>query len=533
MATSLFFLIFFLSAYTMKLMKKKVSKKPKKVLKNQLAKKSPKKKLVKKKLVGKIAKKPVLKKKAAGQKPAKRKTVGQEVVHSPDIFAGVHKTKVRVIGVGGGGGTIVSEIISRVKKADFVIANTDAKALKLVKKAKKFQFGTGVTKGLGTGMNVEVGEAAAIEDKERIEKLFEGQDVCIIVSSLGGGSGSGAMPVFAKLAKNSKCLTYGIFTLPFEFEGSKKMEMARDALNRIRPHLNAFSIIPNERIFQIIDKNTPLGDALSAINSRLADNLSGLIDMIYSPGVINIDFADLREVLSGRGKLAYLNTVDINTANKEEAAKKVVSSMLYPYTIKGAMGIVYNIVGNRNIQLAEVSAISKIIADTINKNAKIIFGINHNKDNSDKIKITLLATGCQTKGVIEKKPKIEKKIKKAVKPKKPVPTFPNREKEKDKESAGESNLENPLPVKPVKKPVEKETVSKKPIAKKTVKKVKKAAKKVPAKPEVVKASVESADVSVRRNALQVRRAIEEEESELLQREREWDTPAILRNKDNS
>ena len=475
-----------------------------------------KKKQLKKKSVKKVIKK------AAPKKPVKKKKIKKVVNSDKDIFIGVHKTKVRIIGVGGGGGTIVSEIISRVKKADFIVANTDAKALHYIKKAKKFQFGVGVTKGLGTGMNVDVGEAAALEEKEKIEKLFEGQDICVIVASLGGGAGSGAMPVFAKISKNTKCLTYGIFTLPFEFEGTKKMEIAIDSLNKIRPHLNAFSVIPNERIFKIIDKNTPLQEALSAINQRLADNLSGLIDMIYSPGVINIDFADLRAILAGRGKLAYLNTVDINTANKEEAVKKVVSSMLYPYTIKGAKGIVYNIVGNKSIQLDEVSQISKIISDTVNKNAKIIFGINHNKSISGNVKITLLATGCSTKGIIDQKRKQEpnkniiRKVKKVIEKKPPKDVA---EKKED------------VSVDPVKITEDKKKEPPKKIKKAGAKKKKKPKEIIKTvKPSLIK---EPEDVQVRRNALQVKRAIEDEESELLAKENELDTPAIFRNKDNS
>jgi len=189
----------------------------------------------------------------------------------------VRQTKLRIIGIGGGGGSIISEIVSRIKKADFVVANTDLRALRAVKKAKRFQFGQSLTQGLGTGMNIEVGEMAAENSKDKIKKLFEDQDLCIIIASLGGGTGSGSTPFFAKISKNLPCLTYGIFTLPFKFEGEKKMDIAKESLEKIRPYLNAFSVIPNERIFQIIDKNTPLKDALSAINERLADNLEGLI----------------------------------------------------------------------------------------------------------------------------------------------------------------------------------------------------------------------------------------------------------------
>ncbi|MDP2910543.1 MAG: cell division protein FtsZ, partial [bacterium] len=403
---------------------KKKSKKPAK---------RPTKKLVKK-LIKKPVRKPVKRffkktkkrtiEKAKAKAKAKAKKPSSLKLRRPKKESGVsldtvHATKIRVVGIGGGGGSIVSEIASRIRKADFVVANTDTKALNSTKKVKKFQFGQSITKGLGTGMNVETGELAAQEDKERIKKLFEGQDICIIVSCLGGGAGSGGTPIFAKISKNSGCLTYGIFTTPFKFEGEKKTEIARDALKKIKSHLNAFSVIPNERIFQIIDKNTPLKDALSAINEKLASNLEGLIEMIYSPGLINIDFADLKTILAGRGKLAYLNTVEIKEPEKEESAKKIVFSSLYPYTIKGAKGILYNILGNKALKLSEVSRLSEIISQSVNKNAKIIFGIGQSREKQEGIKITLLATGCAIKGFLAKpdseKPKIKKKRRPALK----------------------------------------------------------------------------------------------------------------------
>ncbi len=451
-----------------------------------------------------IKKKSNKKKKKVAKKPVKRnkKKVVKKTIKDDIVKETIHKTKVRVIGIGGGGGTIVSEILSRVKKADFVVANTDDKALRSIKKAKKFAFGQNITKGLGTGMNVEVGEQAATEEKERISKLFEGQDICIIISSLGGGTGSGAGQIFAKLSKSADCLTYGIFTMPFKFEGEKKMEIARDALNKIRPHLNAFSVIPNERIFNIIDKNTPLKDALSAINEKLAQNLGGLIEMIYSPGLINIDFADIKTVLSGRGKLAYLSTIEINEPNKEEAVKRVVSSSLYPYTIKGAKGVVYNIVGGKAIQLSEVSQLSKIVSDSVNKNAKIIFGINQSKNKSDKMKITLLATGCSTKDVIPKKPR-KKIIKRKV-------------------VIEEPKLEPEPKVKPKPKPKPRPKKKKK-------KKVKKVEVK---KTEEKKPEEKEEQIQVRRNALQVKKDMEKAEKEFLEEEDLWETPAILRRKNN-
>ena len=341
-----------------------------------------------------------------------------------NIFDGVHKTKIRVIGVGGGGGSIISEIASRVKKADFVAANTDFKALEMIKGAKRFQFGKNITYGLGTGMNVEIGEKAAQSEKEKIEKLFKGYDVCIIISSLGGGTGCGATPIFAKIAKNLNCLTYGIFTLPFEFEGEKKMEIAKEALQKIKPYLNIYSVVPNERIFQIIEKNTPLKSALSAINEQLAKNIEGLIEMIYSPGLINIDFADLKTILNGQGKLAYLKTVSIKKIEGDNTPEKLISSKLYPYTIQKARGILYNIVGGNNLQLSDVSLISKVISESLNKNAKIIFGVNQRPRKQDKINLTILAVGCNIKGDIIKPINKKKSVAKKRNKKKELLTKP-------------------------------------------------------------------------------------------------------------
>ncbi len=486
----------------------------------------------------------------------------------------IHKTKIRLIGVGGGGGSIVSEIAFRMKKADFVVANTDSQALKKVaKKVKRFQFGQDLTQGLGTGMNVEIGEQAAQNEKEKIKKLFENQDVCIIVASLGGGTGSGAVPIFAKIANKLDCLTYGIFTLPFEFEGEKKMEIAKESLRRIKSHLNAYSVIPNERIFQIINKDIPLKNALSAINQKLAENLEGLIEMIYLPGLVNIDFADLRTILAGKARLAYLNTVTVEAPNKpahnashsdageEEAVKKVISSSLYPYTIKGAKGILYNISSDKTLQLSEVSQISKIISESIHKKAKIIFGINQNPKLQHKIKITLLAVGCGLKGVLLKPSpeKIEKKNKKYPVPKrakiktktkikvKPLSIFlkkakgkpstifhsvkrKDRKKKRNRlkiKKPEKKNKENPLEVtkiNPVRDSKSKEGIQNKHISNG----VKRKPKKQPL--DYNRYSQELGNEKVRRSGLQVKEAVEREEKKILEREKIWETPAIFRKK---
>jgi cell division protein FtsZ len=451
----------------------------------------------------------------------------------------VKKTKVRVIGIGGGGGSIVSEIASRVKKASFVVANTDLQALRSAsRKAQRFQFGQELTQGLGTGMVAELGEMAAQNEKEKIKKILEDQDLLIIVACLGGGTASGATPTFAKISKKLGNITLGIFTLPFKFEGEKKMEIARASLEKLKPKLNAFSVIPNERIFQVIDKKTPLKTALSAINKSLAESLGGLIETIYQPGLINIDFADLKTILEGQGRAAYLNTVKVrkNTNSVQEIIEKVLNNPLYPYSVRGAKGVLLNIAGERDLELSEVNQISKTISELVNKEAKIIFGISQNKKYSDVIKTTLLATGCATKiGVLQKGSGRAGGPKKRRPKKKKKPEKKRRSKKKRRVKKKKIVEKTPL-------------AEKKPrISKSKAKRVKKAKKAKPKKvkikvqketkksktsqPEVEKKKVEapgSSEEKVRKNALQIKKEAEEAEQDLLEKEKLWETPAFLR-----
>ncbi len=500
-------------------------------------------------------------KKKGNQEPRKNITKKDEKKHSNrSLKEGLHKTKIRVIGIGNGGNSIVSEIIFRIQKADFVLANTDIRSLKGDKKIKKFQFGKNLTRGLGTGMNVEIGRLAAEEEKEKIEKLFQSQDICILISSLGGGTGCGATSVFAKIAKNSGCLSYGIFTLPFEFEGKKKMEIAKEALQKIKPYLNAYSVIPNESIFQIIDKDTPLQEALSEINKELAENLKGLIEMIYSPGVINIDFADLKAIFSSYGKLAYLKTIKIKNPKEEGNIEELISSPLYPYTIKGARGIIYNIIGDSSLRLKDVSQISRMITSSLNKNAKIIFGLNQKKRDKEKTKLTLLAVGCSIKGDLLKIEKNEAKKEKkeaVIEKDKKVLLEENEEVNKEKNILRKKRKEKEKGESKNKTSIEKE--GRNGLKKRKKKKKKKKDKKKALilkenmtikNKETEKTKIEEKDDlrlkdkeymqslyedtmkrKNRKNAIEVKKEIEKEEEEILEKENIWDSPAIFRRKD--
>ncbi len=445
----------------------------------------------------------------------------------------IKRTRIRVVGIGGGGGNIVSEIASRIKKASFVVANTDLQALKTShRNALRFQFGQNFTQGLGTGMNTELGELAAKNEKEKIKKLLEGQDFCLIVACLGGGTSSGAAPIFAKISKNLGNLTYGIFTLPFKFEGEKKMEMAKKALEKLKPKLNAITIIPNERIFQIIDKTTPLKEALSAINQSLTKSLEGLIETIYQPGLINIDFADLKTILEGWGRLAYLNTVEVEKkrSSAEELIKKVLHCPLYPYSIDGARGVLFNIVGEKNLELSEVNQISKNIFELVgrNKEAKIIFGISQSKKYQDTIKTTILATGCGTK-IFSEKVKKQRLSKKSIRKILLAPP---------EQLLKEESLKKPSVAR-----LSRATRKPKVLIRKS--KPKKVEIKIfgpsEAKIETTSSSAKEAkpaaspispqvEGKIRKNALQIKKESEAEEEEILKEEKKWETPAFLRKK---
>ncbi|MDP3990983.1 MAG: cell division protein FtsZ [Candidatus Nealsonbacteria bacterium] len=417
-----------------------------------------------------------------------------------------HKTRIRIIGIGGGGGSIVSEIAPHVKRADFIVANTDSQALKeLIKGVKTFQFGQKFTHGLGCGMDPKLGQKAAREEKDKIAKLFQNIDLCIIVASLGGGTGSGAAPEFARIAKDTGAIVFGIFTTPFKFEGGKRSYIAKNSLEKLAPNLNAVSIIPNENIFRIIDKKTPIKAAFSAINKRLSENLRGLIEMIYLPGLINIDFADVKAILEGRGKLAYLNAAYAQGANRvEEVLKDVLHSPLNEYSIKGAEKILFNISASQELGMKEVENISQTISD-FNRRAKIIFGVSNDNNYKDKIRIALLAVGCGK----EEKPRPRPKPKPEPKPE-PEPKPKPKPKQKRKRKPRPKPRPRPKP-------------------KTKVKKKRKAVKENPVQAPVP-VQEEQPRILTRRNALDLRKEAQRAEEEMVEKEKKWDIPAFLRRK---
>ena len=411
------------------------------------------------------------------------------------------RARIKVVGIGGGGGSIVSEIGRSLQKATFVVADTDIRAIKKKSGIKYFLFGQDVTRGLGTGANPDLAKQAALQEKEKIEKLFKDQDIVILIASLGGGLGSGATEVFSKMASSFGAITLGIFTLPFKFEGKNKTRIALKSLKELRSNLNVSITIPNERIFKIIDQNTPITQAFSVVNKNLINSLESLIDLIYNPGMINIDFADLRTILRGKGSLAFLNTVEDGGKNRaEEISKKILINPLYQNNNFVAEKILFNISGPANMSMLEVEKISKGISD-INPKAKIIFGISKNSESKNKIKTTILMTGSGEKEELADTQLIVDKTK------------------------AENNI---LTVSQDKKLVKKEkkpSIKLEPIINEDNLET---AWNIDKKLSIVQIPDKPAKKAIRRSALDVRKAEEEQENKRLAQEQEWEIPAFLR-----
>jgi len=451
----------------------------------------------------------VHKKKAARQKPHPAKA-------SPAGFAtdSLFKARIKVVGVGGGGGSIVSEIGRSLEKATFVIADTDIRALKKGSGIKYFWFGEEFTHGLGTGVNVDLAKRAAEAAKEKISAILKGQDIIIFIASLGGGLGSGATQVFAEAAREFGGITFGIFTLPFKFEGRNKYRIALNSLKGLRQSLNVSLTIPNEKIFKIIDANTPITEAFSVVNKSLIESLESLIDLIYSPGIINIDFADLKTILKGIGNSAFLNTVEESGKNRaDKICEKIFRNPLLQNFGFEPQKILFNIVGAENLSMREVEKISRHIADS-NPKAKIIFGISKNSKLKNKIKTTILMTGGAVAAelpkkkpepvkIIKEEPKKEKRLKiRAKKTKKPVQK--PKEKPVQKPLAGAPAFRLPVLATPV--PVMEQR-----------------------RMNIVETVIAApAKKTIRRSALEIKKAEEEEEKKRQAQEKEWEIPAFLR-----
>ncbi|MBE0069021.1 MULTISPECIES: cell division protein FtsZ [Thermoanaerobacterium] len=319
---------------------------------------------------------------------------------------------IKVIGVGGGGGNAVNRMIEAgLRGVEFIAINTDKQALYMSKAETKIQIGDKLTKGLGAGANPEIGKKAAEETKDEIEKIISGADMVFITAGMGGGTGTGAAPVVAEITKELGILTVGVVTKPFTFEGRKRMAHAEMGIGELKKHVDALVTIPNDRLLQVAEKKTSMLDAFKIADDVLRQGVQGISDLIAVPGLVNVDFADVKTIMMETG-LAHMGIGIASGENKAtEAAKQAVQSPLLETSIEGARGILLNIAGGSNLSIFEVNEAANYIYETADPDANIIFGAVIDESLEDQIRITVIATGFEKKFEAEKKPKIEKEIK--------------------------------------------------------------------------------------------------------------------------
>jgi cell division protein FtsZ len=302
--------------------------------------------------------------------------------------------QIKVIGVGGGGNNAVNRMIDAgLKGVEFISINTDKQALYLSKASQKIQIGDKLTRGLGAGANPEVGQKAAEESKEEIAQSIKGADLVFITAGMGGGTGTGAAPIVAEIAKELGILTVGVVTKPFMFEGRKRMVHAEQGVLKLREKVDTLVTIPNDRLLQVVDKKTTMTDAFKLADDVLRQGVQGISDLIMIPGLINLDFADVKTIMLNRG-LAHMGTGRASDDNRAvEAAKQAISSPLLETTINGATGVLLNITGGPNLTLFEVNEAADQVKQAADPDANIIFGAVINEELGDEVRITVIATG--------------------------------------------------------------------------------------------------------------------------------------------
>lgn len=301
---------------------------------------------------------------------------------------------IKVIGVGGGGNNAVNRMIEHgVQGVEFISVNTDAQALNLSKAEIKMQIGGKLTRGLGAGANPEVGKKAADESKEQIEEALRGADMVFVTAGMGGGTGTGAAPVIAQIAKDLGALTVGVVTRPFTFEGRKRATQAQGGIASMKEAVDTLIVIPNDRLLEIVDKSTPMLEAFREADNVLRQGVQGISDLIAVPGLINLDFADVKTIMSDKGSALMGIGISSGENRAAEAAKKAISSPLLETSIDGAQGVLLNITGGTNLSLFEVQEAADIVATASDQEVNMIFGSVINENLKDEIVVTVIATG--------------------------------------------------------------------------------------------------------------------------------------------
>ena len=306
--------------------------------------------------------------------------------------------KIRVVGVGGGGNNSIDHMVAnKVNGVDFVSVNTDVQALKRSVATEKLQIGTKLTKGLGSGGNPEMGRKSAEESREDLRELLNGSDMVFVTAGMGGGTGTGAAPIVANVAKEMGALTVGVVTRPFGFEGRRRAQQAEFGISELKEQVDALITIPNDKLLQIIDNRTPMTDAFAIVNDVLHQGIQSITDLISTPALINLDFNDVKSVMKDAGSALMGIGVAKGENRAVDAATAAISSPLLESSIDGAQGVILNITGCNNLSLFEVNEAAKIVEAAADKEANIIFGAAIDPSLDDEVRVIVIATGFDNK----------------------------------------------------------------------------------------------------------------------------------------
>ncbi|MEC4676333.1 MAG: cell division protein FtsZ [Nitrospirota bacterium] len=314
------------------------------------------------------------------------------------------KAKIKVIGAGGAGGNAVNNMIaSNLHGVEFIAVNTDMQVLETSLAPTKIQIGAELTKGLGAGSNPEIGRQAALEDKDAIMESLEGCDMVFITAGMGGGTGTGAAPVIAGIAKELGALTVAVITKPFFYEGKKRLMNAEEGIKELTRDVDTLIVIPNDRISLVVEKSTPMLKSFSIANDVLKQAVQGISDIILVPGLINVDFADVKTIMEGMGRAVMGSGIGKGEGGAAEAAKKaILNPLIEDSSIEGARGILINITGGLELSLSQVQEATSLIYDSAHEDVNVIFGSVIDPDVNDEVRVTVIATGFE-----EKKEKLE------------------------------------------------------------------------------------------------------------------------------
>lgn len=303
--------------------------------------------------------------------------------------------KIKVVGVGGAGGNALSRMIdSNIKGVEYVAINTDAQALHNSMAGEKVHIGKNLSKGLGAGMNPEIGRQAAEENRDEIQEVIKGSDMVFVTCGLGGGTGTGAAPIVAETAKELGALTVGVVTKPFSFEGAQRRAIAAEGLENLKDRVDALITIPNDKLLSIIDKKTTLINSFRIVDDILRQGVQGISDLITRPGIVNVDFADVRAILEDSGSALMGIGIASGDNRAAEAAKAAINSPLLELSIDGAKGVLFNVSGSSDLGMLEINEAANIITESIDPNAKVIFGaVVDDQIRKGELQITVVATG--------------------------------------------------------------------------------------------------------------------------------------------